>query len=273
MDKIQPQLEQMLLEISKIIQQDFPNNKEIVSNVGAISQVVARVTLKVDSVSRKLGLDFLCEAERDIKSCTLLYSKKIYPHATYHLQQGIEKATKAYVLLEGFVRAREMREIMTHDSPSVFLIATLEKTGIKELAKQLPNSSMIAEIVNAEDTMGDEEKRLEIAKTSYDDVSRWLSAIDQFKNTFGRIEEVISSIVREALGRPLPPSVLRSIPSLMSLAILGVISFPHEAYTRYPERKMVPNDYTRELGIVRATPKMVGHLKEEIDNLKRIHQS
>jgi len=118
-DSVWAQIEPIIINN---IKQSFPDKKELVENLPGMLELAKRVRLTEDRAARKLGLDFLYEAERDVKSCKVLYSKKLYPHATYHFQQAVEKATKGYMLGLGFYEIRELRELMSHFTPQLFLL-------------------------------------------------------------------------------------------------------------------------------------------------------
>ncbi|MCL0036427.1 HEPN domain-containing protein [Dehalococcoidia bacterium] len=99
------------------------------------SALISQSLLTQDTATQRLSLCFLVEAERDIASCNALYSKKLYPHAVYHLQQAVEKATKGYMLGFNWLSAQELRKI-GHDTPKLILDALFKETGIESWFKQ-----------------------------------------------------------------------------------------------------------------------------------------
>lgn len=268
--------EQLLAQAKAVIIESitkaFPNNKEVVDNMPAIAELLMRVTLAHDEKTGSLGNDFLDEAYRDVQSCKLLYSKKIYPHAVYHLQQAIEKAIKGYVLVEGYYEAGELEKIMTHHSPEVLLKAIIERTGIKDFAEQITDKTLETKISSAKTTIGSEEKRIEIAKTDYNEILRSISQIDEYRKNTELIERAVINGFKNIGISPVPGSISKSLLSMVTIMVLAILTFPHESYTRYPDGKMVPKDYRRGLGIVRAVPRLLKLLETEIDNLKRIHE-
>lgn len=267
-DSVWAQIEPIIINN---IKQSFPDKKELVENLPGMLELAKRVRLTEDRAARKLGLDFLYEAERDVKSCKVLYSKKLYPHATYHFQQAVEKATKGYMLGLGFYEIRELRELMSHFTPQLFLKAVLEKTGIKLWSEKLSDKNLAILITRAENEISDEDKRLVTARMSYDNVDKLLSQIDVYQNI---VKQMYQSLVRE-VSKILktkfpPPLLLQTLSPMATMFILAVISFPHEAYTRYPEGRMTPSDYATSLGVVRAVPRMMKYLEPEIEKLKAI---
>jgi len=273
-NSLSSQINPLFLEIFK---HAFPNNTEIIDNWAIISEQLIKVKLVHDSNTHKLGLDFLTEANRDIKSCETLNRKKLYPHATYHLQQAVEKLAKGYVLLEGFIKAQELREITTHQSPQVFIEAFIKKVGMKAVAEKLSDRTLITKINNAESTISAEGKRIEIAMASYSDILKQLSAIDPYHEMANQIDKVILGAMHNTnLDTLFTPSIIqtisKTIPSIATIFTLATITFPHEAYTRYPDRKITPEDYTGNLGIVRAIPAILKYTKAEIKTLINEHK-
>lgn len=250
------------------IKEKFSDSKELVDNVNSIAQLIKGTGLTTDSDARKLAIDFLPEAERDIQSCKVLYSKRIYPHAVYHLQQAVEKAAKGYMLGFGFLNKAEIK---THDTPELFLKAVFEKTGIKAWAERLDDKDLKTLIDNAEQAIHDDDKRQEIALISPEAVCISLSKIDSYQNIGKQICQDLSEEVSSILGKNLPPSpLLQSISAMATLFILATISFPHEAYTRYPDRSVTPSDYVPSLGIVHEIPRMTKYLTKGVQDLKAV---
>ncbi len=251
----------------------FPQNQEVTKNIEAIFDLFAgEKPFAPDSDTHKLGIDFLNEVTRDIRSCKLLYSKKLYPHAVYHLQQAIEKSIKGYVLLEGYFKITELREITTHQSPLVLMKAVLEKTGIKKLAEISDDTMLKNKIEDAEATIANEGKRIEIAKTSKEEIKRLYSRREEYQKTSNLIAQLLNNGLVNIGISPLPASLFQNISAIVTIMILAIITFPHESYTRYPDGKLTPNDYDRRLGIVCETPKIIRLLEVEVKNLQEYYR-
>jgi len=250
------------------IKQSFPDDKELLNNLLGIFELVSKVRLTEDVAVQKLGFDFLVEAERDAASCKALYSKKLYPHAVYHFQQAVEKATKGYML--GF-NLLSIQELRTHDTPELFMDALFEKTGIESWAKQLGDKGLETKISNARQAMSRPDKRQEIARTMYDNIMADLSLIPAHVNKGKAMSESLIEQVSPIVGMEFPPPpIFQAMSALVVLFILAAISFPHVEYTRYPDKEIVPSDYEASLGIVRAIPRMIKCLKPEIQRLKAV---
>lgn len=251
----------------------FPQNKEVTDNIGAIFNLLeSRKTFTPDDKTRKLGFDFLNEATRDLNSCRLLYSKKVYAHAVYHLQQAVEKSIKGYVLSEGYFKITELKEITTHLSPLVMMKAVLERTGIKKLAEISNDPTLINKIENAEATIANEDKCIEIAQISQAGIKKLFSQIEEYQKTTNLIRQGITEGFINIGLSPMLTSFFQTISAMTTIMILAIITFPHESYTRYPDGKITPNDYDKQFGIVLETPKIVRLLENEIRNLKSFYK-
>lgn len=258
--------------IVDILKKAFPQNKAVTDNIDAIFDLFSEKVPAPDDNTRKLGFDFLKEAIRDTKSCKLLHSKKLYPHAVYHLQQAVEKCIKGYVLIEGYFTTAELKEIMTHQSPLVMIKAVLERTGIKKLVENYNDKTLKEIIKKAEDIIANEEKRIKIAKTSREEIRGFFSLMEEYGKKTSLIKQGITDGLTSIGLSPMSTSFFQNISAIMNIMILGIITFPHEAYTRYPDGKMTPNDYNEQLGIVYEIPKMVRLLEGEIRNLEKFYE-
>ena len=225
------------------------------------------VRLVEDQELRKLGLDCLCEAERDLQSCRVLYSKKIYAHATYHFQQAVEKATKGYMW--GFGLLTKDKKSETHKSPKLFLMV-LEKTSLISWASQLPDAG-IKTIIGKAKQIIDKPEHPDIALMSYEEIDGLISKIDMYRDkTRPMVEAIFRQISNITSIKSQPPPLLQALSATVVLFVLSIITLPHEAYTRYPDGKVLPSDYTANLGVVRTIPKMTKYLEPEIHSLKTV---
>lgn len=270
MDKTKKDFKTLWGEIAPIIidkiKQSFPDDKELLNNLLGMFELISKVRLTEDAPAQKLGFDFLIEAERDIATCNALYSKKLYPHAVYHFQQAVEKAAKGYLLGFNLLSVQELR---THDTPELFLDALFEKTGIESWSKQLGDKTLETKITNARQVMSRPDKRQEIARTTYDNITAQLSLIPTYVNKAKALSESLIEQVSPIVGVEFPPPpIFQAISATVVLFTLAAISFPHVEYTRYPDKEITPSDYKASLGIVRAIPRMIKCLKPEIQRLK-----
>ena len=63
---------------------------------------------------------------------------------------------------------------------------------------------------------------------------------------------------------------IRAICLPQDLLILATITFPHWIFSRYPDAKITPVDYTPALGVVSDLPKIVVQLKQELLTLEKM---
>jgi HEPN domain-containing protein len=256
-----------------------PAIKEILAKKFTIdAQMSNAISLLVDKLVEKgwavpdpetwtLGLQFLDEAKRDTKSCRLLYSKKAYAHAVYHLQQSVEKAVKGYVLIEGFYNANEIKEIVTHESPLVIIKALTEKTGMKYDAVKRNDKETLSKIRDAELIMSNEEKRMDMAKIGTPAILAALNDIEGFHRlTDGIVKEINPKLKTEGL-RSLSDLDIRKFNVPTDLLVLALLTFPHWSYSRYPGGRITPVDYTLRFGVVRECKKISLILEKETNTL------
>lgn len=238
----------------------FPDRKEEIDSLIAILDLLPRMGRVCDKATRKLATDFLGEAQRDTATCKLLYSKKSYPHAVYHLQQGVEKAIKGHVLAEGYFSAAEIKKLMIHQSPMVILKAVLERTGIKAIADE----PLKTKLANAEAAVSDECEKTKIAVMSHDEIMQLLSQMDAFQQMVTVIESELRARIGSVEVESISDIPFQKALSTLNLLALGIITFPHESYTRYPGKEIVPSDYTRHMGVVRAMPQLLRRVENEV---------
>ena len=254
--------------IKGILAKKFPIDAQM-SN--AISLLVDKLIEKgwaiPDPGTRLLGIQFLHEAKRDTISCRLLYSKKAYAHAVYHLQQSVEKAVKGYVLIEGFYHANEIKEITTHESPLVIIKALTEKTGMKYDAVKRNDKETLSKIRDAELIMSNEEKRADMAKIGTPAILAALNEILRFHRLADGIVKEINPKLKDEGLRSLSDLDIRKFSVPTDLLVLALLTFPHWSYSRYPGGRITPADYTLDLGIVRHCKRISLILEREIYTL------
>lgn len=271
MQDFETRLTQMQSILSRAIKDHFADNPELVDNFVDMFQIVQRVQLHDDGPSRQFGLDFLTEAQRDLKVCEILHKKSLYPPAVYHLQQAVEKATKGYLLGLGFYRAGELKELFGHLTPQLFIKALFDKTGLTSWAETLTDETIKGRIDRAKETISEEEKRIAIARASCEEIDRILANVEQYYDMNNMLTTQVASEIRKLIDPEFPIRFLwQTMRPLVCLFSLAAITFPHEAYTRYPDGKMTPSDYNRDLGIVSRTKKIAKFLKSEIDELRTV---
>jgi HEPN domain-containing protein len=259
----------ILEALADSIKKRFPDRPDISNNLESIIELLKTKRFPVTKEMQALALAFLETAETDRIDCGTLYRKKSYSNAAFHLQQAVEKATKAYWLGNGLLNEKEIRG---HRTPEIFLRAIFEKTGLKMLAQQLRDKSTHEYIQKAFDAIENEERRLELAKIPFNNIRKSISYMESNRKLneemLRDLEYKLSSMPGYQLLSISLLSTIQSMSSLVTLYILAVYTFPHEAYSRYPDGLFKPLDYTKDLGIVRAIPDTLKFLKRAILELR-----
>jgi len=152
----------------------------------------------------------------------------------------------------------------------VLLEGLFDKTGMKEMlqSSNVEATSLLDKAWKAKDNR---EKRLGIARMPFEQIIHELNNID---NDRQKIELICDSLIRLAadieINSETPPLEFTTLPAMASLYRLGAMSFPHEAFTRYPDdEEMIPTKYDPKLGIVKAIPRMTKYLVTALKELKR----
>lgn len=255
-----------LEETKTLIRQAFSGDKAM-AHVDDIANFVKAnyIVWNADESSKKLGIAFLDEADRDLKSCRALYQKKIYPHAVYHLQQSAEKAMKGYCLGLGILSIEEMR---SHYTPYVLLKGLFEKTGMRTLLESLSEDAK-DRLDRAWEAIYKPEKRLAIAKITFQEIIGHLHDIDKNEPAINELSDKLGQLLAGITPTEDPPPLfLQTLSILGRIHILGSISFPHEEFTRYPDREMTPPEYASDLGVVKGIPHMIRYLAPAISDLR-----
>lgn len=215
---------------------------------------------KVSHEDRELAKDYLIEAFIDIRCCRLLRGKRIYSRAIYFLQQAIEKTAKAWALDYGVLNRKEVRRTM-HRTPMIFL-KMLKKEGLEQwlsLIKQIA-PDMCTDISNAEQILS-KGSHPGIAKMPKPRIEGYLSSINTLDEVANSINAAMPSLA-ELLGqKPIISPIGQYVNVGLSVLFLGLIAFPHESFTRYPDGdiafgELVPRNYDSNIGIVASISKM-----------------
>lgn len=245
----------------KNISKTFPNNPELINNLDDLFELLKSKQFPVDDKNRKLAINFLKEAEVDIKACETLYKKKIYSRAIFNLQQAVEKATKGYVLGFGYM---DFSEIRTHRTPKLLLEAILEKTGIRDWAKQISDQQMSIKIEKAYDTLKNENSEQIISQITYREIKQFLNRIENYAQISIDLQRQIFNQVSNIMASN-KLVFSESMSDWTILYGLAIITHIHEADSRYPDEVITPSlVYAKNLGIVQATLDIAKSLKKTV---------
>jgi len=86
-----------------------------------VIKMVQRTQYEIDETKRTRILDFLNDAEEDIRASKLLYEKGILSRSVFSIQQSAEKACKAFGLVIGTLSVDDTSQSIKHYSPPVFI--------------------------------------------------------------------------------------------------------------------------------------------------------
>ncbi len=217
------------------------------------------------------GAEFFEIAKTDFRRSTDAYNLKDYPNAIYHLQQSIEKLVKAFGLCQGSFSEKELRTI-SHKTPLAFIeLIKEEKIGlfITSLKKIHPNLN-----TNTDDLkLAINTKGVELALSSEDAIRSQLDLVKQIEDALmnSRVDQVLEQALPalaklQGNDRKYPNfSVMKFSSIFIKMYILAAITYPHEAFTRYPDREVKPSQYNETLGIVKTAPQIFEIIKDAID--------
>ena len=114
-------------------------------------------------------IDFVKElveiAENDLKSSAILYNEELYSQSIYFLQQSVEKISKAYSVLSGDIKPKDIAKKIGHTTPK-FLTTQLAITFDRLIE------------------MGDSLRKAVEEKESAEDLIESLENLKEFKSFF-----------------------------------------------------------------------------------------
>lgn len=163
----------------------------------------------------------------------------------------------------------DLREIYTHNTPVLLLEASLEKTGVRNWAKQISDQRIGTKIDKAYDTLHDKDSTQVISQVTHKEIKQFLTRIKEYAHTAIDLQNRIFQQLRVIGGSEKKPVFIESLSDWTVLYDLAIITHTHEAVSRYPNEAITPStSYTNKLGIVRATLDITKHLKTTIQSVK-----
>lgn len=266
--------EPKLREALEIVRQLFPQLVSDQSQDIAVFREQASEVSKKAKENQELALEYLHEADVDLRVSKLLRHKKFYARSAHSLQQAVEKANKAWALGFGIIDRTELIRI-SHKTPMTLLkILRQEKIKPLILLIQQTGPSFSTDIEPVWQLIK-RRSHPDIARMGEAEIESHLSETKIIDNTAAFIDNVITMGIKSFEPNVKPPQLGQLICIGMSLFILGVITFPHEAYTRYPggevkAGKLSPRDYDSNLGIIKSMPKIERMLASKIKLLNNL---
>lgn len=228
------------------------------------------------------AMEFLKYSDQDISSAKMLYDNGVYSNSLYFLQQSVEKLSKSYASGFFFLDKKNIKNV-SHYSPlacikilekfSSFLtnmeialystgIINREELGLKNLSTKRYENMLKKTAKDA--------ARMEFAEiSSLLNIGKRTTSLFENPDFKGEIQELLLSskediqlYTREEDKEKETQAVdfiLNNLDEfftdnyymyLTELYILGIITYPHENQTRYPDAGMRFDEYNEELGIV-----------------------
>ncbi|MEM3908054.1 MAG: HEPN domain-containing protein, partial [Nitrososphaerota archaeon] len=240
------------------VSEDLPSIEGVAGSLVELWQEFQKMlqnqNLEKQKENRDLAMEFLKCAKEDIEATKLLYEERLIPLSVYHLQQAVEKTTKAYALALSIVTIRELREI-EHKSPLVF-IKLLKKRWVVSYINLLkilyPQMIKDFDIDEVEKIIRNKQK--ELAEIPKNVTISYLTSIKEMRNDLPKIYLQVKKFVdllkpltndqTENLKRALEATFSSgTVTSFISLYLLSVITYPHYIFTRYPDGEIKPSDY------------------------------
>jgi HEPN domain-containing protein len=277
-------------------------NPEVMPEVvNSLMQFIMRYT--PDKKMITLADDLLKCAKTDLAACKILYKERLFSQSTYHLQQAAEKASKVMFLNFGMFSKKDMRNI-SHNSLNGYLML-IDKMAdyVGKIKKMYPD--LKTDTADAQSISKDEKKRMELALTNYKGIKAMLKVFDDIKTAFKEklndVEGLLSPYsISKSLKNASKDTTFDSANKLLKgksnsqilkkyynpdssmnflydsldfcmLFIIASLTFPHEEYTRYPDKEIKPTNYTKNMGIVKATPEIITHLERIIKNMEKTY--
>jgi hypothetical protein len=245
-------------------------------------------------------------ARRDLRACVLLRSQGDLPNAIYHLQQASEKLVKAYGLITVRLTESEVRSV-SHATPGVF-IQMLQKKWARQLLDiartanpktQIPYPDLHA----VSGSLKTNRAKLELARMSKGQIKALLSlenvypeaakdeetkkrldkALDyleanpdkvlsevklRFPEDDSTTQDVFDAVKHHRSG---DSGILEESTTASILYVIAAVTFPHEAFTRYPDGELKPADYVEGLGIVDAAGAIVSRLEKCLARIEEVY--
>lgn len=230
---------------------------------------------------------FLEKAFGDLNSSKLLREARIYNNAVYHIQQCAEKSLKALALRHGIINKKEAKEAIGHRSPEIFLklkqhlpsdvggrIISLFNEYLPEAKADFNSEKWLREWYAKEES---------VIKLSETEIMSWLSDVDEVRKIASELEDRLSLNVDKmpaasfgiagmnrllASLKRLGEISTKTVACFFSLLVFGILTYPHEAESRYPSEYVVK--YDENLGIVKTLDDLLSRLEKALNDLREM---
>jgi hypothetical protein len=260
-----------------------PTKEELLEDM--MFALLDRFQMNPEKVATLRG--FLRTSRDDLRAAIILYEHGIYSLAVFHLQQAVEKATKAQCLLSGIVNMKEIKKIGHESLRGHQIIASKFSALVKMFAEANPRLDVVPRL----DELMEDGKRIEVAKLSSAEIDKILSAYDaqvdsSMLTSLLSPERLGSALSEMEHGRPefginddvsgkvldlfakRTPTLVSGSEDLPLLFVASAITFPHSVWTRYPDGDIKPWDYDQSLGIVSRLPDLARRVEKAVKSME-----
>jgi len=254
--------------------------------------------------------DYYRCAELDYQAAMLLKSKEdLIPLAVFHLQQAVEKLTKAYALHMGLIKEEELygkrknkhkTEVVGHISPKSFILLLRKKRGAIKYVETVFLVAAREPRISVEKVCLEFEKLIQephkLAGISSNEINSLIRKCEKLQQSIRKInvreiklrtrrcvDGFISRLKQRGVSLEkieesckvsgwLKDNVnLTALQWFPQLYISTIITFPHFSYSRYPGDKITFADYRKgRLGIVDSLDVILGYVNDIMKKLKNL---
>jgi len=221
-----------------------------------------------------LGKEFLECSKKDIVACKLLYKKGQFSTSTYHLQQAVEKIAKSFGLYHGFINIKDLKPIGHDTLKSInYMVKNPLISSAIPIIKDNFHPGLKDDLTNLENLWKNKEKRIAIANASYEEIMTIINLTRQIKDNIYANEMPKYDDLKEITN---DFYYLDFTFDFLPLVMLFAYTFPHEEFTRYPKlekesENLTPFDYSKKLGIVKATPEIIEILEDMSSRIEDLY--
>jgi len=277
-------------DIVELVNEYLPNDKKVSQDSSdSLLQITEMFGEKISNALKndlskdyEYASDWLALAKSNLNSSKILHSSKQYADSMNLLQQSVEKLVKAYCIAFHLFSEEEIRKI-SHKSPMAFvkmLKIDWVRPTVNVMKEHYP--SLKTDTRSLEDTLHNKDH--ELAQLPPEPIEQFLTYMTTINNALtkknkeirrfikkivGEFEDVMDENQKEGFRFLIKHFDMRLAASFINLYLLSTITYPHFRYSRYPDLKLKPSIYTKELGIVKTAPKIFPHVEKGILQLEK----
>lgn len=277
--------------INELLPKDIQMPEEQAENLSIFLDKLNKISVAQKESQKKLKLaeDLLSTARQDLEASRNLLDKEIYNQSVFHLQQAVEKTTKALGLSLFLFDDSDFKgkNGIGHITPLAF-IKMLERKWVNPYLKiiqsiypslKIPDTTHFKKLVRkdkAELARLDDVQLEKILQTGRK-IKRAIKSKKINQKIYTKMDELFKELYPLLESHPELSDVpkrfrhylsLDLFENFIDLYLLSIITYPHFDYTRYPDLEIKPNEY-EDLGITIVSPKIFGLVESSINQITR----